>query len=195
MLAAAVSNFADLLRTCLLPILLVGLASLSQPNSRSTFHHFLLAAEIRSLLHCCIHRTSSRFWLLLAPACLGHHRTAFLSENDPRNLSVFPWKTREKRSANKFKLLLPNQCVLTNLHDRLSLVFSLSFYWGQKRACLGSQGQACLCGWASLGVPITALYSQAALSQRRAEQLVSGRQGEAWYRRQTDRVRYGATVC
>jgi hypothetical protein len=43
-------NFADLLSTCLLPTLLVGLTSLSQLKSPSTFHHFLLAAEIRSLL-------------------------------------------------------------------------------------------------------------------------------------------------
>lgn len=62
-------NLADLFSTCLLPTLLVGLTSLSQPNSPSTFHHFLLAAEIRSFLTL-LHSQSKHQVLTAAGSCL-----------------------------------------------------------------------------------------------------------------------------
>lgn len=98
-------NFADLLSTCLLPTLLVGLTSLSQPNSPSTFHHFLLAAEIRSFLTL-LHSQSKHQVLTAAGSCLpGPSQNSSLFRKWPQE-SQHSLKTRERRSGYKFMLLL-----------------------------------------------------------------------------------------
>lgn len=87
-------NFADLLSTCLLPTLLVGLTSLSQPSSPSTFHHFLLAAERRSLLTL-LHSQDKIQVLTAAGSCVPGPSQNSSSESDPRNLSI-PMESQRK---------------------------------------------------------------------------------------------------
>lgn len=107
-------NFADRISTCLLPTLLVGLTSLSQPNSPSTFHHFLLAAEIRSFLTL-LHSQPKHQVLTAAGSCLpGPSHNSSLFRKRPQE-SQHSLKTRERKSGNKVILLLQTKACAPKL--------------------------------------------------------------------------------